>query len=125
MMFFFACSLSQVHPTSILTFITCGLSVTTITITPTIPARENKRGWPTISFWLQAEVQLVNRDKCEIRLERIKPITLQIKATCPETGATEGLKAILPHISNKHSRWFWNNQPDFPTMWVRRRFGGQ
>lgn len=121
MIFFFVCSLSQVHPTSIMTFITCGLSVKTITITPTIPARLNKRGWPKISFSLPSEIQLVNRDDCEIQLEGIKPITLQIKATCPETGTTEGLKALLPHISNKHSRWFWNNEPDFPTVWVRGR----
>jgi len=121
MIFFFVCSISQVHPTSIMTFITCGLSVKTITITPTIPARLNKRGWPKISFWLPLEIQLVNRDDCEIQLEGIKPITLQIKATCPDTGATEGLKALLPQISNKHSHWFWNNHPEFPTVWVCRR----
>lgn len=76
-----------------------------------------------ISFWLPAEIQLVNRDKCEIQLEGIKPITLQLKATCPETGATEGLKVIIPDIFYRHSRCFWNNQPDFPTIWVRRRLG--
>lgn len=74
-----------------------------------------------ISFWLPKEIQLVNRDKCEIPLKGIKPITLQIKATCPVTGVTEGLKVIIPHISNKHSQWFWNNQPDLPIIWVRRQ----
>jgi len=106
-----------------LKIIICDSTVKTITITPTIPARKNYRGWPKISFWLPKEIQLVNRDMCEVQLQGIKPITLDIKATCPEfeTGATEGLKVIVPHISNRHSRWFWNNQPDFPTAWVCRQ----
>ena len=102
-----------------LTFITCGLSVETITITPTIPARKNGREWPKICFWLPAEIQLLDRDECEIQLEGVKPITLRIKATCPEIGATEGLKVIILQISYGHSSWFWNNQPYFPTIWVR------
>lgn len=75
-----------------------------------------------ISFWLPKEIQLVNRNKCEIPLKGITPITLEIKATCPEfeNGATEGLKVIVPHISNRHSRWFWNNQAELPAIWVRK-----
>ena len=114
----FGCFISQVNPTSILTFIICDLSIQIVTITPTIPARQNRRGWPKIRFWLPAEIQLLNREECEIQLEGMKPVTLQLKATCPETGATEGLKVIVPHISYRHSRWFWNNQPDFPIIWV-------
>ena len=104
-------------------FIICDSTVKTITITPTIPARYHGfREWPIISFWLPKEIQLVNRDMCEVQLQGIKPITLEIKATCPEfeTGATEGLKVIVPHMSNRHSP-FWNNQPDFPTAWVCRQ----
>ena len=76
-----------------------------------------------ISFWLPKEIQLVNRDQCEIPLKGTTPIKLEIKATCPEfeNGATAGLKVIVPHISNRHSRWFWNNQPELPTIWVRQK----
>lgn len=71
-----------------------------------------------ISFWLPPELQLVNKDKCEIPLQGTKPITLQLKATCPATGATEGLKAIIPHISNYHSLNYWDPRADLPTIWV-------
>ena len=72
-----------------------------------------------ISFWLPPEIQLVNEAKCEIELQGTKPITLQLKATCPTTGVTEGVKAIIPHVSNYHSRYFWNPQEaDLPAIWV-------
>ena len=75
-----------------------------------------------ISFWLPKEIQLVNREKCEIKLKGITPVRLELKATCPEfeNGASEGLKVIIPHISNRHSR-FWNNQPELPTILVRKQ----
>ena len=121
--FFSRCSLLQVHPTSMLTFIICNYTVRTITLTPTIPARYDEyREWPMISFWLPKEIQLVNREKCEIPLKGITPVRLELKATCPEfeNGASKGLKVIIPHISNRHSR-FWNNQPKLPTIWVRKQ----
>lgn len=120
---FFSCSPSQVYPrATTLTFTTCSLSITTITITPTIPARQNSRSnWPMISFWLPKEIQLVdNEDQCELELRGTTPILLRIKATCPAAGATEGLKAIVPHISTLHSKFWHLDKVGLPTIWVRR-----
>ena len=76
-------------------------------------------GWPMLSFWLPKEIQLVNNNKqCEIPLKGTANITLQIKATCLGNGAEEGLKAIVPHISNVHSP-FWHLDLGLPTIWVR------
>lgn len=119
-----SCSSLQVYPrATTLTFTTCSLSITTITITPTIPARQNAQlDWPVISFWLPNEIQLVDNERqCEIQLRGTEPISLRIKATCPAAGATEGLKAIVPHISNLHSTFWDRRKVGLPTIWVRRR----
>ena len=122
--FFFSCSSLQVYPrATTLTFTTCNLAITTITITPTIPARQNNNlVWPMISFWLPKEIQLVDNERqCEIQLRGTEPISLKIKATCPAAGATEGLKAIVPHISNFHSNFWHLRKVGLPTVWVRKQ----
>ena len=120
--FFLFSVCSQFYPrTTRLNFITCGLSISTITITPTIPARQNEdEKWPKISFWLPREIQLVDQSQCDTELRGTQKITLRIKATCPAAGATEGLKAIIPYIANLHSR-VWNSKVNLPTIWVCRQ----
>ena len=70
-----------------------------------------------ISFWLPEEIQLVDETSCEIELKETSTITLKVKATCPDGGVTEGLKAIVPIISGLHSLT-WNPQVQLPTIWV-------
>jgi len=113
---------SQFYPrTTRLNFftqVTCDLSISTITITPTIPARQNEgKEWPKISFWLPREIQLVDQSQCDIELRGTQKITLRIKPTCLAAGATEGLEAIIPYIASLHSR-VWNSKVSLPTIWV-------
>lgn len=99
--------------------VTCGLSISTITITPTIPARQNvDKDWPKISFWLPFEIQLVDKSQCDTELRGTQSITLRIKATCPAAGASEGLKAIIPKITNIRHSSLWNPSVGLPTIWV-------
>lgn len=116
---------SQFYPRTtrlnFITHVTCGLSISTITITPTIPARQNDDNlWPKISFWLPSEIQLLDQSQCDIELRGTQNITLRIKATCPAIGAGGGLKAIIPYIANVHSR-VWNTRVNLPTIWVSRQ----
>ena len=113
-------SYSQVYPrTTILQLQSCNLSIQQITFTPTIPAREDENfGYPKFYFWLPDEVQLVNQQQCEIELKGTTPVTLNIKATCPQnTQISSGLRAIVPQISHIHDK-FWLNA-HLPTVWVR------
>lgn len=122
--FLTACFLPQVYPrATTFTLTTCSLSITNFTITPTIPARRDKNGiWPKISFWLPKEIQLVNNDEqCEIELRKTESVLLEIKTTCPATGVSEGLKAIVPHISGLHFNSVWTTDVGLPTIWVRRQ----
>ena len=111
---------SQVYPrTTILQLQSCDLSIQQITFTPTIPAREHEIfGYPKFYFWLPDEVQLVNQQQCEIELKGTTPVTLNIKATCPQnTQISSGLRAIVPQISQIHDQ-FWL-RAHLPTVWVR------
>ena len=112
-------SYSQVYPrTTILQLQSCDLSIQQITFTPTIPAREHEIfGYPKFYFWLPDEVQLVNQQQCEIEFRGTTPVTLNIKATCPQnTQIATGLRAIVPQISEIHPYWF---RAHLPTVWVR------
>ena len=113
-------SYSQVYPrTTILQLQSCDLSIQQITFTPTIPAREHEIfGYPKFYFWLPDEVQLVNQQQCEIELKGTTPVTLNIKATCPQsTQISSGLRAIVPQRSQIHDQfWF---RAHLPTVWVR------
>lgn len=117
----------QVYPRSTtFTLTTCSLSITTFNITPTIPARKDLIGeWPKINFYLPKEIVLVNNeDQCKISLQGTKTISLQIRTACPAPGGTQGLKAIVPRISDLHihkSR-FWDVSISLPTIWVRRQY---
>ena len=113
-------SYSQVYPrTTILQLQSCDLSIQQITFTPTIPAREHEIfGYPKFYFWLPDEVQLVNQQQCEIELKGTTPVTLNIKATCPQnTQISTGLRAIVPQRSEIHDP-FWL-RANLPTVWVR------
>ena len=113
-------SYSQVYPrTTILQLQSCDLSIQQITFTPTIPAREHEIfGYPKFYFWLPDEVQLVNQQQCEIELKGTTPVTLNIKATCPQnTQISSGLRAIVPQRSQIHDQ-FWL-RAHLPTVWVR------
>ena len=84
-----------------------------------IPAREHEIfGYPKFYFWLPDEVQLVNQQQCEIELKGTTPVTLNIKATCPQnTQISSGLRAIVPQRSQIHDQ-FWL-RAHLPTVWVR------
>lgn len=116
------CLLCQVYPkNTIFTLTACSLTIHTITLTPTIPVRQNNDSkWPMISFWLPPEIQLLD-EQCEIALKGKTSVTLKIKATCPTTEVTEGLKAITPHISVIHSKT-WHPKVYFPTIKVHSKF---
>jgi len=112
----------QVYPrATTFTLTTCSLSITSFTITPTIPARRDRNGqWPKISFWLPEEIQLINNDdQCVIELRETESVLVEIKTTCPATGVSEGLKAIVPHISDLHFSNVWRTDVGLPTIWVR------
>ena len=107
----------QVYPRTIQLQI-CDLSIKQITFTPTIPARKLQYlGYPKFYFWLPDGVQAVNR-QCQIELKGTTPVTLNIKATCPQnTQISTGLRAIVPQRLNIHDPfWF---EAHLPTVWVR------
>ena len=117
--------LLQVYPRAkamILTPCDDDLSITTFNITPTIPARRDYlEQLPKISFWIPPEIQLVNRNQCQITLEGTKSILLEVKPRCPAPKATEGLKAIVPHFSDLHRSHNWSPNSSLPTIWVCRQ----
>ena len=119
--FLFSLCFQSYPRTTRLNFITqesCSLSISTITFTPTIPARQNDAGeWLNITFWLPQEIQLVDQNQCHTELRGIQNITIQLKASCQGAGV-QGLKAIIPRIRNLHHSNLWHPEASLPTIWV-------
>ncbi len=107
-----------------LTLDECELSTNEITITPTIPVRENtgtvRYKLPKISFWMPPDVELVDsQSSCGMELKKgTQSTTFKIKAACKQGGVTGGLQAIVPHISHPNSLFWHPTKVGLPTIWV-------
>ena len=93
----------------------CDASLHTITITPTIPVRPTRRGYPKITFHAPKEVDVVK--SCEVELQGTDPVEIKVKAACNQGTTTSGLKAIVPSIFYLNSV-FWHVTVGLPTIWV-------
>ena len=59
---------------------------------------------------------MIKSSQCGIQLQGKKNFTLQLKAICPTSGVSGGLKAIVPFISDLIP--VWNADISFPKIWV-------
>ena len=84
-----------------------------MTLTPTIPVRKYRFGYPKITFYAPKEV--IVKKSCVASLMDLKPVHLSVTAACKE-GSTTGLKPIVLSFHRITPRW--DAKYSLPKIWV-------